>query len=274
VSEPWQTIATLVVGVGTGVVSAMFGVGGAVVSTPAIRLLGVSALSAVGTTLPCILPSAVAGSLRYAGQGLVDWPTVARAAPAGAVAAVAGSRLSRSVPGEGHLLMLATAGLLAFNASRMARRARPAGDPEARPALETTVPAGSRSQDRPAGRGWPTVLSGAAAGCLSGLLGVGGGVLLVPAFSEWLGLPIKVTVATSLVCVGIFALPGTLTHTLLGGIDWSYALPLSIGVVPGARLGSRLAVRASDRNLRLAVATALGAVSVIYAGAELAALLV
>lgn len=272
VPEPWQTLATLLVGLGTGVVSAMFGVGGAVVSTPAIRLLGASALAAVGTTLPSILPSAAAGSLRYNREGLVDWPTVTRAAPAGVLAAVAGSRLSRSIPGEGHLLMLATAGLLGFNASRMARRSRlPATDPEAETALVTVEsPGGGGSPGH--GGGWRAVLIGLVAGGMSGLLGIGGGVVMVPAFSEWLRLPIKPTVATSLVCVGIFALPGTVTHALLGGIDWGFALPLSVAVVPGARLGSRLAVRASDPKLRLLVAGALGAGSIAYAAAELAAL--
>jgi len=45
--------------------SAAFGVGGATISTPAIRALGASAFVAVGTTLPSILPSAAAGTLRY-----------------------------------------------------------------------------------------------------------------------------------------------------------------------------------------------------------------
>lgn len=272
-SEPWQTVATLLVGLGTGFVSAMFGVGGAVISTPAIRLLGASALTAVGTTLPSILPSAAAGSLRYSREGLIEWSTVARAAPVGVLAAVAGSRLSRSVPGEGHLLMLATAGLLGFNASRMARGSRlPAvADPEGEAALASVGSPGGGGSPTSGGR-WRAVLIGLVAGGMSGLLGIGGGVVMVPAFSEWLRLPIKETVATSLVCVGIFALPGTVTHALLGGIDWSFALPLSVAVVPGARLGSRLAVRASDLHLRRVVAGALGASSIVYAATELAAL--
>jgi hypothetical protein len=257
VSEAWQTLATLLVGLGTGVASAMFGVGGAVVSTPAIRLLGVDALTAVGTTLPSILPSALAGGLRYSSLGLVDWTVVRRAAPAGVLAAVGGARLSRSVPGDGHLLMLATAAMLGFTAWRMT--SRPA-------AVDGGGgPSGSRRGD------WRGVLVGTAAGCLSGLLGIGGGILMVPAFSEWLRLPIKETVGTSLVCVGIFAVPSTFTHAILGGIDWSFALPLSVAVIPGARLGSRLAVRSADRSLRLVVAAALGTASLFYGGAELVA---
>ena len=50
---------------------------------------------------------------------------------------------------------------------------------------------------------------GAAAGGLSGLLGIGGGILMVPGFTEIVGMPIKRAIATSLVCVGVFAIPGT-----------------------------------------------------------------
>ena len=75
---------------------------------------------------------------------------------------------------------------------------------------------------------------------LSGLLGIGGGILMVPAFSAWVGLPLKETIATSLACVGIFAIPGTLTHWYLGHIDWTFAVALAIGVIPGAQIGARL----------------------------------
>ncbi|MCA1692995.1 MAG: TSUP family transporter, partial [Actinobacteria bacterium] len=55
----------VLLGVITGMLSAAFGVGGAVLSTPGVRVLGVSALVAVGTTLPSILPSAASGTARY-----------------------------------------------------------------------------------------------------------------------------------------------------------------------------------------------------------------
>ena len=54
--------------------SASFGVGGAVISTPAIRVLGASAFVAVGTTLPSILPSAASGTARYVREHLVAGP--------------------------------------------------------------------------------------------------------------------------------------------------------------------------------------------------------
>ena len=76
---------TLVAGVLTGVLSAAFGVGGAVVSTPAIRALGLPAALAVGTTLPSIIPSAATGTRRYVRESLEDgeWKLTGLHAPRG-----------------------------------------------------------------------------------------------------------------------------------------------------------------------------------------------
>lgn len=259
---PLRDVLTVIVGVGTGVLSASFGVGGAVVSTPAIRALGVPALLAVGTTLPSIFPSAITGTARYVREELILWRVVAITAPAGIVAAVVGSSLADDVPGDGHLLMILTAVLLAYTAIRMAKKPKQVGP------AETVAPV------RPAGESKPVtlVVVGIAAGLMSGLLGIGGGVVMVPGFTELGKLPLKTAIATSLACVAIFAIPSTITHALNDNIDWRIALFLTIGVIPGARLGAAAAVKASDEGLRKTVAVFLGLIAAIYFVGELLAL--
>ncbi len=249
----------MVVGLVAGVLSGAFGVGGAVISTPGVRLLGASAFVAVGTTLPAIIPGAISGTIRYSRHRLVDWGVVAKAAPAGVVTAVVGSLLSHAVPGDGHWLMVMTAVLIGLTAVRTARMPDEAGH------AAVGVSAVGR---RP---GLVVAAVGAAGGLLSGLLGLGGGLALIPGFNQVLAMPIKATVATSLACVGILAVPSTITHAFLGDIDWWLAVLLAIGVVPGARIGATLSVRASDRRLRLAVAGFLGLLSVVYGVSELVA---
>jgi uncharacterized membrane protein YfcA len=263
-----------VVGLATGMLSGSFGVGGAVISTPGIRILGASAFEAVGTTLPAIIPSAAVGTARYARERLVDWPVVGATAPVGVATAVAASYASHAVPGEGHLLMVLTAVILGYTAWRMARNdeaRRPedgdggGGDPEDGDSGDHR---GSERRSLPGAAG-----VGALAGALSGLLGVGGGVVLVPGFSELLRLPLKTAIATSLACVGILAVPSTVAHSLLGDIDWRMALLLAVAVVPGSRLGAVVSIRATDRRLRLAVAGFLGAIAVAYGVGEISAAL-
>jgi len=252
--------------------SAAFGVGGATISTPGIRALGASAFVAVGTTLPSIIPSAVSGTLRYMREGLVDWQVVKWASPIGVATSVLGSLLSHVVPGNGHWLMIATALLLGATAWRMRK-------PPPRPAVEEseaeaeTAAAGAGLQQHTFHRP-PTVIAGvgAAAGLLSGLLGIGGGILMVPGFNQVVGLRLKETIATSLACVGIFAVPGMITHAFLGDIDWRFAILLAVGVIPGARIGAALAIRAERDRLRLVVASFLGLIAVIYLIGEVNAL--
>ena len=262
---PLRDVLTAVLGFFTGVLSGAFGVGGAVLSTPGIRALGIAPLVAVGTTLPSIFPSAATGAWRYSREGLIDRTAVLLTVPTGLVASVVGALSSEVIPGGGHVLMLFTAGLLMFTAVRMARPpiapAAAEADVEAAPDHE----GGHRS--RPAFAG-----VGVVAGLLSGLLGIGGGVVMVPGFSQIAGLTIKSAVATSLVCVAAFAIPGTVTHALLGNIDWRVALVLTLAVIPGARVGAALALRASDLGLRRAVAVFLGLIAVIYAIGELVSL--
>ena len=260
-----RDVLTVLVGVGTGVLSASFGVGGAVVSTPAIRALGVPALLAVGTTLPSIFPSAITGTARYVKEDLILWRVVGVTAPAGIGSAVVGAALAPHVPGEGHLLMVLTAVLLGYTAARMARKPKEAG------------PAETAAPDAPppradGGRAGVLVAVGAAAGLMSGLLGIGGGTVMVPGFTVLGKLPLKTAIATSLACVAIFAIPSTITHALNDNIDWRIALFLTIGVIPGARVGAAAAVRATDEGLRKAVAGFLGIIAVVYLVGEIIAL--
>ena len=96
---------------------------------------------------------------------------------------------------------------------------------------------------------------------------------MVPAFTTWMRLPLKAAVATSLACVGVLAIPSMITHAFLGHIDWDYALPLSIGVIPGAQIGAHLAIRSTDRTLRISVATVLGVIAIVYFTGELVSLI-
>jgi uncharacterized protein len=256
---------TLLIGLFTGVLSALFGVGGAMVSNPGVRALGAAPLVAVGTTLPSLLPGAVSGTIRYQREGLVDWQVVAWVATAGLPAVVGGALLSRVVPGEGHLLLLAIAVLLIFTAWRTASVV-PNGDErgEGNPARATA---------RRVTAGWRPAAIGVAAGLLSGLLGIGGGVIMVPTFTKLLRLSLKSAIASSLVCVGVFGVPATITHAILGHVDWRLATVLTIGVVPGARLGASLTIRIPERRLRLLVGVFLGLVGVAYFAVEARALL-
>ena len=288
-------LITLGIGLTSGVLSGAFGIGGGIITTPAIRLiLGAPALVAVGTPLPVIFPSALSGAATYARRGLVDVRTGIVCGVAGSLAAVLGALATRYVGGE--IVLIATAALILYTAGDMIlQMVRPprvglqaaeeqdaflppdaleaVGSLEAGAAADNSEPAPTSEAEpaprsvhaQPVSGGAPVrphsmltlALIGVAAGFYSGFLGLGGGFILVPMLTRWLGFPIKRAIATSLLTITILAVPGTVMHALMGHIDWNIALWLTIGVIPGALLGSRFTLGSADRTIRLAFAVLL-----------------
>jgi uncharacterized membrane protein YfcA len=327
--ELLAVLGFLATGFAAGVLSGMFGVGGAVVSTPAIRALGASPIEAVGSTIPAILPAAISGAHRYAKAGLVDWRIAWTCGVAGTLLATVGAKVSDVV--DARWLMVATAGLLMWSGVSSIRKglegspapAPPPGAPAPLPpparglaprptfsdrwrrsparsvhergaATISDQPRRSpaslvREQGEEAGAeaGGPSaaaverdrpgtvalVAVGALAGFTAGLLGIGGGVIMVPLFTNVLRLPVKTAVASSLVAVAIFSVPAMISHALLGHIDWVVAILLTAGTVPGARLGSRIAIGTAERRMRLLLGAFFCIVAVVYGGRELIGIL-
>lgn len=107
----------------------------------------------------------------------------------------------------------------------------------------------------------------------AGLLGVGGGIVLTPGLAFVGRLPVKHAVATSLTTVAFMSVSALITHVALGHVDWRFAVPLALGIVPGARLGASITIGASERTMRLVAGSLLLAIGVIYFGREFASLL-
>ena len=251
------TLVVLAVGFASGVLAALLGVGGAVLTTPAIRFLGASPIAAVGSTVPAILPGAISGTLRYRKEGYVRWRIAWTCGLAGVGFALVGAWVAGQV--DARWLMVFTAALVAWSGWQLLAGARR-----------------TRQRERPAAPADPAmvllVALGATAGFLAGLLGVGGGVILTPGLALFGALSIKESIATSLVAVAMMSVTALAAHTALGHIDWSFALPLVIGVIPGARVGSRITVRASERTMRLICGVAFLILAVVFAAREVAGL--
>lgn len=249
-----QAVLGVLVGFIAGVLSGLFGVGGGVVTTPAVNvLLGGTAIQAIATPLPVILPTSVVGAYTYARAGEVSFRAARWAIPPGIAAAIGGAYLTELV--NAHLLLVLTAVLIAWTAFEVMR-----GRGSRTPWVKGATP------------GWKYAVIGTVAGFVSGLLGVGGGIVMVPAFTLAIGMPLKRALGTSLVVIAALVIPGTIVHWALGHIDWAIFGVLTLGVVPGARLGARLAIGARERTLRRAVGAFLLAVAVLYGVDELVTL--
>jgi uncharacterized protein len=244
----------ILIGLVSGVLSGLFGVGGGIVMTPGLQVvLGAAPIVALATPLPVILPTALTGAMTYRAAGELDQRAAAWMIGPGVIASIAGALLTEFV--DTHLLLVVTAALLAYQSVGILR--------------------GSRERRGPTFEATPSMFMGIGlvAGFLSGLLGIGGGLVMVPMLAGWLGMPLKRALGTSLLAIVALVVPGTITHAVLGHIDWALFLVITLGAVPGARLGATVALGARERTLRLLVGGFLLVVAAAYGISEAAAVL-
>jgi uncharacterized membrane protein YfcA len=232
------------IGLVAGVLSGLFGVGGGIVMTPGIQvLLGAPPIVALATPLPVIFPTALAGALAYRRRGEIDPRAAAWLVGPGVIAAALGAWLTDLV--DTTLLLIVTAVLLGWQAVAILRKRE------------------RRSAERPA---TAPILGGigALAGLVSGLLGIGGGLVMVPLLAGRLGMPLKRALGTSLLAIVALVVPGTVVHASLGHLDLGIGLALVVGAVPGARIGAAAALGAKERTLRFVVGCGLLAIAAAY----------
>jgi len=243
------------IGLVSGVLSGLFGVGGGIVMTPGLQiLLGARPIVALATPLPVIFPTALTGARAYRRAGEVDTNAAAWMVGPGVAGAVLGSWLTRLI--DTHILLVVTAILLAYQAASILRGARPA------------------TSHAVARRATPAAFAGIGllAGLVSGLLGIGGGLVMVPMLAGVLGMPLKRALGTSLLAIVALVVPGTIVHAALDHIDWAAFLVLTVGAIPGAAIGARLALGTKERTLRLLVGGFLLLIALAYGLSEVAAI--
>ena len=180
----------------------LFGVGGGILIVPALVLvLGMEQRLAHGTSLAAIVPIAVGGVAGYVWSGSVDWVAVAILVGGAVLGAVAGTHALHRLPQRVlrvvfSLYLLATAVSLFLNVGSTAAQER------------LTVPTVAG-----------LVLIGLAAGTIAGLLGVGGGLVMVPAMILLLSMPVAVAKGTSLAVTVPTAVVGTIRNLGVRNVD-------------------------------------------------------
>jgi uncharacterized membrane protein YfcA len=226
------------------VVSGLLGVGGAIVMIPLLLygppLLGVGeldirAVSAI--TMVQVFVAAVSGMLAHRRHRAVN----PRLAVVGGVAMSAGSLtgalVSKLVPDEALLVVFAA--MVTVAAGFMFVRT---------PQRDVLTP----GQERPFSRSL-TVLVALVVGFGAGLVGAGGAFLLVPLLLVVVGMPIRVTIGSSLAITALAALAGVVGKFVTGQIPLLLALVVALGALPGARLGAALSRRMSGTGLKVAL---------------------
>lgn len=256
-----EFLFAVLLGFASGFTSGAFGVGGGVITTPAIRLLLMrSSDIALGTPLPIIFPSAIAGGFNYWRAGKIIPRVVFYCSLFGLLGTAIGSSATSLI--DTRYIMILTSLLLFYLAYRTFASTRSEG-PRMSRAEETRESHPVRI----------LALIGFLAGFFSGFLGLGGGIVMVPCFYFLLRLDLKESLGNSLVVIAFLAVPGSIIHTLLGHVDWVVASAMIIGVMPGSYAGSFFTLRARTRRVQLLFALLLLAIGIIFLFKEISGLL-
>lgn len=223
----------MAVGVVAGLASGLFGVGGGIVIVPGlVALVHLDQRLAHGTSLTAIVPIALAGAIGYSTGGEVDWAAGALTA----VGAIAGAPIGVALLGRlpERQLRIGFAGVLLFSAVRLAFVA---ADGAGREALDLLL-------------GAAYLGTGVAAGILAGVMGVGGGIIMVPLFTIVFGMPITLAKGTSLAVIFPTAIVGTIRNRTQGTTDLRVGLVVGVAGVLTAALASQVSLGLDPRVSR------------------------
>jgi len=216
-----RLLTLALIGLGAGFLSGLFGVGGGTVIVPAlVAFLAFDRRLAAGTSLLAIVPTSIVGVISYAIGGNVHWPTAGILAIGTVVGAQIGTwllaRLSQQVLRWAFVIFLVVVAVQ----------------------LVLTVPVRGDAVVLT----WPLALGlvavGLVTGVLSGLLGVGGGVIVVPAMILLFGYSDLIAKGTSLLMMIPTALSGTIGNVKRNNVDVRSGLLIGVGACVTVTLGS------------------------------------
>jgi uncharacterized membrane protein YfcA len=247
-------------GAATGILGSMLGLGGGVFLVPILTLgLGIPIRVAIAASLISVMATAVASASVNLDRGLVNLRLGLLLEVATASGALLGGLVAAYL--SQRQLYLIFAGTMASMGLVMAMRS---GHRNVIADLAVgTGLLGGRLQEgdsayvyrvRRLGIG---VFASLLAGAVSGLLGLGGGIIKVPVLNTFCGIPIRVAAATSTFMIGITTAASAFLYYGRGEIVFPLTAAVALGALPGSLIGARLSERVATRSLKVLMAVVL-----------------
>jgi uncharacterized membrane protein YfcA len=266
-------VLAVALALGIGVALGALGGGGSILAVPVlVYAAGQTPSSATATSLVAVGAAAAVGVIGHARLRRVRWGAAGAFVATGVAGSWLGSHLNGSV--DPQVLLLGFSVLMVVAAHRMLTACPSCTNV----GEQLAVAAAAGAPGTPARRGLDgaaiarVVAAGSVVGLLTGLFGVGGGFIIVPALTLALEMSLPVAIGTSLVVIVGNALV-SLGFRGLGAVDWAVALPFTgamlAGSLAGSNLGHRIPVERSLRAfavLLVAVALANGTAAVVALG--------
>jgi uncharacterized membrane protein YfcA len=250
------TVVVWVLSAFAGFLGALTGLGGGVVVVPALTLaLGVDIKYAIGASLVSVIATSSGAAAAYVREGFSNIRIGMFLEIATTIGAIVGAYLAGRF--STHALAIIF-GLVLIHAAyislfKKAGDAHPVESDRLGKLLrfDSSYPVDGKRVEygvRNVGAGFGLMFG---AGALSGLLGIGSGAVKVIAMDSAMRIPFKVSTTTSNFMIGVTAAASAGVYLSRGYIDPRVAMPVMLGVLSGALLGTKVLVRANVRTLRL-----------------------
>lgn len=254
------TFILVISGAATGLVGAMLGLGGGVFLVPLLTLaLGVPIRTAIAASLISVIATASASSTINLERGLVNMRLGMTLEVATTLGGLAGGLIAAALTHR--QLFLAFGATLAVMGAVMALRSgrrNVIADASVEPGrLGGRLREGDQTYVYRVKRLPLAMTASLVAGAISGLLGVGGGIIKVPVLNAFCGIPIRVAAATSAFMIGVTGAASAFLYFGRGDIALPLTAGVAIGALPGSLLGARLSQRVEARSLKILMAVVL-----------------
>lgn len=257
-------VGLAMLGLAVGCFGTVIGAGGGFILVPVLVLCYPhdSTQTITSISLAVVFFNALSGSIGYIRQRKVDVRSALWFSSTAVPGSVAGAITTGYLPRAMFELVL---GAVLIGAAALLLAAPTKREPAEQPATDDSLLGPWIKHHRATG-----LALAFAAGFVSSLLGIGGGIIHVPALVHALGFPVHIATATSHFVLAVTAGSGTAVHLATGAFQHGLrrAAALSVGVVIGAQLGARWARRAPPVFIMRALAVALVGVGarILYAG--------
>ncbi len=252
--DPLTFVVVVCTGAVTGLIGSLLGIGGGLFLIPALVLgFGLPMHQALAASIVAVIATSSTTASVYIERGTSNVRLGMSLEVATTIGALAGGLAANSLPG-GTLRMIFAVFLLCMG-TLMAWRMRVHG--EGRFTYDPTARISGRYVDQASGqevrysvRNLPAGSAvSLAAGVMSGLLGVGGGIVKVPVMNAVCGVPIKTATATSNFMIGVTAVASAFIYFANGHVEPAWTAAAVLGVLAGSRAGTMLSARMHGRTI-------------------------
>ncbi len=257
-TDIYDVIPVFLIGGFIGTIGTLIGAGGGFIVVPILLIFyDFSPQHAIGTSMAVVYLNSLSGTFSYMLQKRIDYEIGIKFSVAAVPGVFFGAMLSRSFDMNSFSLIF---GLLLcfmsysiFSGKRLSViRVNALDEPLSRSLRDASGRVYTYSPDMPVGLSVSVFV-----GVISGLFGIGGGIIHVPLMCSVLGVPVHIATATSHFILAITGLLGVITFMGLKYIDLDYAVFLGVGSIIGAYLGAKISLRTQAVIIKKIIALCL-----------------